>query len=77
MDATVPVVQGPDKVANRWLGLKLLLMVARIAFADVAAWLGWYWWTRGRFIESTDAHERSTFCYAFRPASGLEGEVQL
>jgi len=66
-----------DKVANPSLGLKRLLMVARIAFTDIAAWLGWYWWTTGRFIESTDARERSTFSYAFRPASGLAGGVQL
>jgi membrane fusion protein (multidrug efflux system) len=35
-------------------GKQLLLVVAGVAFVGGMAWLGWYWWTTRRFIESTD-----------------------
>jgi membrane fusion protein (multidrug efflux system) len=35
-------------------GKRLLLVVAGAAFVGAVAWLGWYWWTTGRFLESTD-----------------------
>jgi membrane fusion protein, multidrug efflux system len=54
MDATSTDVHRIDKVADPSLGSKRLLLAAGMALIGIAAWAGWYWWTTGRFIESTD-----------------------
>jgi membrane fusion protein (multidrug efflux system) len=57
MAGTTRVVHIPGDTARRSHGVsgkRLLLAVAGAAFAGAVAWLGWYWWTTGRFIESTD-----------------------
>ena len=57
MDGTTRIVHIPGDIARRSprvSGKRLLLAVAGAAFVGAAAWFGWYWWTIGRFIESTD-----------------------
>jgi membrane fusion protein (multidrug efflux system) len=57
MDGTTRIVHIPGDIARRSpkvSGKRLLLVVAGAAFVGAAVWLGWYWWTTGRFIESTD-----------------------
>jgi membrane fusion protein, multidrug efflux system len=57
LDGAIRVVHTPDDIARRSpgvSGIRLLLVVAGAAFVGAVAWLGWYWWTTGRFIESTD-----------------------
>jgi membrane fusion protein (multidrug efflux system) len=57
MDATARVVHIPADIARRSPGVsgkRLLLVVAGAAFVGATVWFGWYWWTAGRFIESTD-----------------------
>ncbi|MBV8178373.1 MAG: HlyD family secretion protein [Mycobacterium sp.] len=57
MAGTTRVVHVPDDIASRSQGVvgkHLLLAVAGAAFVSAAAWFGWYWWTTGRFVESTD-----------------------
>jgi membrane fusion protein (multidrug efflux system) len=57
MDGTTRIVHIPGDIARgspRVSGKRLLLVVAGAAFVGAVAWFGWYWWTIGRFIESTD-----------------------
>jgi membrane fusion protein, multidrug efflux system len=57
MDGTTRIVHIPGDIGRRSPGLsgKLMLWAAACtAFITVAVWFGWYWWTNGRFIESTD-----------------------
>jgi len=57
MDGTTRIVHIPSDIARRSQGVsrkRLLLVVAGAAFVGAVAWFGWYWWTTGRFIESTD-----------------------
>jgi membrane fusion protein (multidrug efflux system) len=57
MAATARVVHIPADIARRSprvSGKRLLLVVAGAAFVGATVWFGWYWWTAGRFIESTD-----------------------
>jgi len=57
MDGTTRIVHIPGEIARRSprvSGSRLLLVVAGAAFVGAAVWFGWYWWTTGRFIESTD-----------------------
>jgi len=57
LDGAIRVVRTPDNIARRSQGVsgkRLLLVVAGATLVGAVAWLGWYWWTTGRFIESTD-----------------------
>jgi membrane fusion protein (multidrug efflux system) len=57
MDGTTRIVYIPGDTARRSPGSsgKLILLAAACAACfSAAAWFGWYWWTDGRFIESTD-----------------------
>ena len=57
MDGTTRIVHIPGDTARRSpasLGKLILLAAACAACFSAAAWFGWYWWTDGRFIESTD-----------------------
>jgi membrane fusion protein, multidrug efflux system len=57
MDRAARVVQISDDLARRtqgWSGKRLLLVAAAAGFVGAVAWFGGYWWTTGRFMESTD-----------------------
>jgi membrane fusion protein, multidrug efflux system len=57
MDATTRIVDLPRDGTRPPPGLSrkhVLLIAVGAAFVGAAVWLGWYWWTKGRFIESTD-----------------------
>jgi hypothetical protein len=57
MDGTTRIVYIPGVTARRSPGSsgKLFLLAAACAACfSAAVWFGWYWWTNGRFIESTD-----------------------
>ena len=57
IDGTTRIAHIPGDIARgspRVSGKRLLLVVAGAAFVGAVAWLGWYWWTIGRFIELTD-----------------------
>ena len=57
MDGTTRIVYIPGDTARRSPGSsgKLILLAAACAACfSAAVWFGWYWWTDGRFIESTD-----------------------
>jgi membrane fusion protein (multidrug efflux system) len=57
MDGMPRVMHIPDNIPKRSQGVsgkRLLLIIAGAAFVSAVAWFGWYWWTTGRFIESTD-----------------------
>src|SRR5215472_564888 len=57
MHGTTRIVHIPGDIARRSprvLWKRLLLVVAGAAFIGALAWFGRYWWTTGRFIESTD-----------------------
>jgi membrane fusion protein, multidrug efflux system len=40
--------------SSRRSGKRFLLVSAGAVLVGVAVWLAWFWWTEGRFIESTD-----------------------
>jgi membrane fusion protein, multidrug efflux system len=57
MDATTRIVHLPRDGARQLFGLsrkRLLWFAAGAALLGGAVWFGWFWWTKGRFIESTD-----------------------
>jgi membrane fusion protein (multidrug efflux system) len=57
IDGAARVVQISDDLARRsqgWSGKRLLLVAAAAGFLGAVAWFGWYWWTTGRFMESTN-----------------------
>jgi membrane fusion protein, multidrug efflux system len=55
MDATTRIVELPGaKPRPGRSGKRLLLAAAGAVLVGAAVWLGAYWWTKGRFIESTD-----------------------
>jgi membrane fusion protein (multidrug efflux system) len=57
MDGTTRIVHIPGDIARRSpaLSAKLFVLGAVCAACTSATvWFGWYWWTNGRFIESTD-----------------------
>jgi membrane fusion protein (multidrug efflux system) len=57
MDGTTRIVYISGDTARRSpgsLGKLILLSAACAACFSAAVWFGWYWWTNGRFIESTD-----------------------
>ena len=57
MDGATRIVHIPGDIARRSAGLpgrRSLLAAACAACISAAVWFGWYWWTNGRFIESTD-----------------------
>lgn len=50
MDGTTRIARKPSGL---W-GKRILLAAACAACLSAAVWFGWYWWTNGQFIESTD-----------------------
>src|SRR6516165_10526014 len=57
LDGAIRVVHTPDDIARRSQGVsgkRLLLVVAGATLVGAVAWLGWYWWTTGRFVQWTD-----------------------
>jgi membrane fusion protein (multidrug efflux system) len=55
MSATI-LPRGTDtpRTRSRAIGARTAAVVALVALAGAAAWYGQDWWTRGRFLQSTD-----------------------
>ncbi len=57
MDDTNRIVHLPGDIARPSLGLsrkRVALFALGVVLAGGMVWFGWYWWTTGRFTESTD-----------------------